>query len=128
MTLKTVLFLRAAYVCEMPGDDMTKRRAIINIFVHSVYLYDDHLTLIINASNKPVAIDDIPLDDIETDFNGEKSAMEQCSNTSDIVPPPKYNLGNTAETPWNIEVSDFFIPQCTLKMSAFFIFTAVLSL
>ena len=73
----------------MPGDDMAKRRAIINIFVHSVYLYDDHLTLIINASNKPVTIDDIPLDDIEVAFNGEKSAMEQCSNTSDIVPPKK---------------------------------------
>ena len=79
------------YVCEMPGDDMAKRRAIINIFVHSVYLYDDHLTLIINASNKPVTIDDIPLDDIEAAFNGEKSAMEQCSNTSDIVPPKAKN-------------------------------------
>lgn len=77
------------YVCEMPGDDTAKRRAIINIFVHSVYLYDDHLTLIINASNKPVTIDDIPLDDIEAAFSGEKSAMEQCSNTSDIVPPLK---------------------------------------
>ena len=75
------------YVCEMPGDDTAKRRAIINIFVHSVYLYDDHLTLIINASNKPVTIDDIPLEDIEAAFNSEKSAMEQCSNTSDIVPP-----------------------------------------
>ena len=81
------------YVCEMPGDDTAKRRAIINIFVHSVYLYDDHLTLIINASNKPVTIDDIPLDDIEAAFNGEKSAMEQCSNTSDIVPPlPSHHI------------------------------------
>ena len=79
------------YVCEMPGDDTVKRRAIINIFVHSVYLYDDHLTLIINASNKPVTIDDIQLDDIEAAFNGEKSAMEQCSNTSDIVPPKANN-------------------------------------
>lgn len=66
---------------------MTKRRAIINIFVHSIYLYDDHLTLIINGSNKPVTVDDIPLDDIEAVFNGKKSAMEQCSNTSDIAPP-----------------------------------------
>lgn len=79
------------YVCEMPGEDTAKRRAIINIFVHSVYLYDDHLTLIINASNKPVTIDDILLDDIEAAFNGEKSAMEQCSNISDIVPPKADN-------------------------------------
>ena len=77
------------YVCEMPGDDMMKRRAIINIFVHSIYLYDDHLTLIINASNKPITIDNIPLDDIEAAFSGEKGAMESCSNTSDVVPPKK---------------------------------------
>ncbi len=41
------------YVCEMPADDVNKRRAIINIFVHSIYLYDSHFTLIINASKKP---------------------------------------------------------------------------
>ena len=52
------------YVCEMPADDVNKRRAIINIFVHSIYLYDDHFTLIINASKKPLNIDNIPLDDI----------------------------------------------------------------
>lgn len=79
------------YVCELPGNDMMKRRAIINIFVHSIYLYDDHLTLIINGSNKPVTVDDIPFDDIEAAFNGEKAAMEQCSNTSDIVPPKANN-------------------------------------
>ena len=45
------------YVCEMPADDVNKRRAIINIFVQSIYLYDDHLTLIINASKKPLSID-----------------------------------------------------------------------
>ena len=44
------------YVCEMPADDVNKRRAIINIFVHSIYLYDDHFTLIINASKKPLSI------------------------------------------------------------------------
>ena len=44
-----------------------------------------------NRSNKPVTIDDVPLYDIEAAFNGEKSAMEQCSNTSDIVPPKTNN-------------------------------------
>ena len=79
------------YVCELPGNDMMKRRAIVNIFVHSIYLYDDHLTLIINGSNKPVTVDDIPFDDIEAAFNGEKAAMEQCSHSSDIVPPKTEN-------------------------------------
>lgn len=59
------------YVCEMPFDDFNKRRAIINIFVQSIYLYDDHFTLIINASKKPLSIDNIPLDDIEEAFGGK---------------------------------------------------------
>ena len=70
------------YVCEMPADDVNKRRAIINIFVHSIYLYDDHFTLIINASKKPLSIDNIPLDDIETAFEGETGALEGCSSLS----------------------------------------------
>lgn len=55
----------------MPADDVNKRRAIINIFVHSIYLYDDNFTLIINASKKPLSIDNIPLDDIEAAFSGD---------------------------------------------------------
>ena len=74
------------YVCEMPADDVNKRRAIINIFVHSIYLYDDHFTLIINASKKPLSIDNIPLDDIETAFESETGASEGCSSLS--TPPP----------------------------------------
>ena len=75
------------YVCEMPADDVNKRRAIINIFVHSIYLYDDHFTLIINASKKPLSIDNIPLDDIETAFEGEIGALEGCSSLSTPAPP-----------------------------------------
>lgn len=75
------------YVCEMPADDVNKRRAIINIFVHSIYLYDDHFTLIINASKKPLSIDNIPLDDIETAFEGETGASEGCSSLGTPAPP-----------------------------------------
>ena len=75
------------YVCEMPFDDFEKRRAIINIFVHSVYLYDDHFTLIINASKKPINIENIPLDDIEAAFEGENNQMEGCSSMTTPVPP-----------------------------------------
>ena len=68
------------YVCEMPADDVNKRRAIINIFVHSIYLYDDHFTLIINVSKKPLSIDNVPLDDIESVFEGSGGASEGCSS------------------------------------------------
>ena len=74
-------------VCEMPLDDFNKRRAIINIFVHSIYLYDDHFTLIINASKKPLSIENIPLDDIEEAFEGENTKTEGCSSMMTPAPP-----------------------------------------
>lgn len=74
------------YVCEMPFDDFNKHRAIINIFVQSIYLYDDHFTLIINASKKPLSIDNIPLDDIEEAFEGENTETEGCSSL--MTPAP----------------------------------------
>ena len=77
------------YVCEMPADDVNKRRAIINIFVHSIYLYDDHFTLIINASKKPLSIDNIPLDDIESVFEGSGGASEGCSSLNTPAPPKR---------------------------------------
>ena len=77
------------YVCEMPSDDVNKRRAIINIFVHSIYLYDDHFTLIINASKKPLSIDNIPLDDIESVFEGSGGSSEGCSSLNAPAPPIK---------------------------------------
>lgn len=75
------------YVCDMPADDVNKRRAIINIFVHSIYLYDDHFTLIIHASKKPLSIENIPLDDIEEAFEGENTKTEGCSSMMTPAPP-----------------------------------------
>ena len=77
------------YVCEMPADDVNKRRAIINIFVHSVYLYDDYFTLIINASRKPLSIENIPLDDIEVAFSGDTYHSDECSSMKTSAPPGK---------------------------------------
>ena len=42
------------------------RKGIINIFLRAVYLWDDKLTLILNGGDKPITIDDILLDEIET--------------------------------------------------------------
>ena len=75
------------YVCEMPFEDFEKRRAIINIFVNAVYLYDDHFTLLINASKKPISVEDIPLDDIEAAFKGEDNQTDGCSQFANPVPP-----------------------------------------
>lgn len=75
------------FVREMPNDDINKRRAIINVFVHSIYLYDDHFTIIINASKKPLTVDNIPLEDIESALEGETGLEDGCSTMSTPVPP-----------------------------------------
>ena len=75
------------YVCDMPLEDMNKRRAIINILVHSVYLYDDYFTLIINTTRKPMSVDHIPLEEISHTFNEKCNLEGQCSFNSDTVPP-----------------------------------------
>lgn len=76
------------YVCNMPYDDFNKRRAIVNIFVHSVYLYDDHFTLIFNTSRKPLSLDNIPLDDIEEAFESDQSDdADTCSMLKNTAPP-----------------------------------------
>ena len=78
------------YVCEMPADDVNKRRAIINIFVHSIYLYDDYFTLIINASRKPLSIENIPLNDIEAAFSGDTYTSAKCSSMKPSAPPKNH--------------------------------------
>ena len=75
------------YVCEMPLDDAEKRRAIINIFVHSVYLYDDHFTIIVNTSKKPLSIDNIPLEEIDEAFEGEQMQAVGVSGRNPAAPP-----------------------------------------
>ena len=49
------------YISTQPVTDIKQKKALINIFVHSVYLYDDHFNLILNGSNKRLNIDNIPI-------------------------------------------------------------------
>lgn len=76
------------YIKALPDGDVSKRRAIINIFVNTVYLYDDRMTVIFNGADKTVSRKDIPLDDIESAFadfpHGECSSMKTSA-------PPKTN-------------------------------------
>ena len=80
------------YVREMPDEDINKRRALINIFVYSIYLYDDHFTMIINASKKSLTIDNIPLDEIETALEGTANDTAGCSSMTAPAPPKDLSL------------------------------------
>lgn len=84
------------YVRSLPSDDIVKRRAIINIFVNAVYLYDDYLTLIINASTSPVSEKDIPLGGIEETLDESEAMGYSCSAQSLQAPPKRKALAITA--------------------------------
>ena len=76
------------YIRSLPEDDLVKRKAIINIFVNAIYLYDDHLTLIINASKIPVDRKNIPLDEIENAFEGAASEHSKGCSLDNLEAPP----------------------------------------
>ena len=80
-----VLFHNRA-ACEFVESDLF-RLLIIDATAFMVWPYDDHFTLIINASKKPLSIDNIPLDDIETAFESETEASEGCSSLNTPAPP-----------------------------------------
>lgn len=73
------------HISKMPIDDLSKKRALINIFVHSVYLYDDHFNIILNGSNKQLRIEDIPIKSINRAL--KKNNNVECSTIEESVPP-----------------------------------------
>ena len=75
------------YVLKLPADDINKKWAIINIFVNAIYLYDDHLDIVFNASNQMMEAKNIPIDDIEAAFNGCSDTLHKCSSINNAAPP-----------------------------------------
>ena len=75
----------------LPNDNEYKRRALVNIFINAIYLHDGYFTMILNAGNRPLSIENIPLDDIEKTFENDDVG---CSSNSQLVadaPPKQYN-------------------------------------
>ena len=64
------------HIKNLPGDDMEKKRALINIFINRIYLYDDG-RLVIYCNHKDGA-ETITLEDIET-------ALAEAGFGSDLV-------------------------------------------
>ena len=75
------------YVTERAFEDVNKKRVIINIFVHSVYLYDDHFNIIFNTSRKPLSKENIPLEDIRAVLNGDTKPDCNGSSMQTSAPP-----------------------------------------
>jgi DNA invertase Pin-like site-specific DNA recombinase len=69
-------------------EDIVFQRALITIFINAIYLYDDHATIIFNASDKPTAVDYDLLDGIEKDLDKGGNRGSYMKDTA----PPIYTL------------------------------------
>lgn len=70
-------------------NDPLNRRAVINIFLNKIYLYDDKFRLILNGSGQAVEIDDIMLDEMDDYFDSHSSDLAECSSVVAHAPPSK---------------------------------------
>ncbi|MBP3665230.1 MAG: hypothetical protein J6J03_08730 [Tyzzerella sp.] len=64
----------------------TQRSILINTFVHSVYLYDDHLTIIFNGGKGQISSENIPFKKIEKSLKLGKVGTNLCSAVVTSVP------------------------------------------
>jgi DNA invertase Pin-like site-specific DNA recombinase len=88
------IFLRALKIGKV--DDIIFKRAIITIFVNAVYLYDDHATIIFNASRKPIEMDFSLLATIEENPESSiNSGGDRCSYSLTSPPPNRTNANPT---------------------------------
>ena len=64
-----------------------QRSILINTFVHSVYLYDDHFTIIFNGGKGQISAENIPFKKIEKSLKSGKVGTNLCSAVVTSVPP-----------------------------------------
>ena len=76
------------YIRSLSNQDTVKKKALINIFVNSIYLYDDYYTIVLNGGNTSLTIENIPFKSIEKRF---KTGVSGTFCSSSVVPsaPPK---------------------------------------
>ena len=77
------------HIKNLPGDDMEKKRALINIFINRIYLYDDHYTLILNGGNRGVELENIPLEVLDSSAFNSISEQIRCSPLVADAPPKR---------------------------------------
>ena len=64
--------------------DIKYRKALITLFVNSIYLYDDKMTIVFNSGDGPVTVDDLLLSEIEEHFQQTEEGL-----FLERVSPPK---------------------------------------
>ena len=75
------------YLRDLPGTDKVKTKTLITIFVNSVYLYDDYFTIIFNAGNATLRVENIPRESIENSLKEAVNKTSWSSVSIGSVPP-----------------------------------------
>lgn len=75
-------------------NDPLNRRAVINIFLKKIYLYDDKFRLVLNSSGQPVEIGNIMLNEINDYFDSQISDSAECSTMVSDAPPLRKPVRN----------------------------------
>ena len=77
------------YIRSLSNQDTVKKKALINIFVNSIYLYDDYYTIVLNGGNTSLTIENIPFKSIEKRFKTGVSGTFCSSSVVPSAPPHK---------------------------------------
>ena len=75
------------YLRAMPNENDYKRKALVNIFINAIYLYDGYFTLILNAGNRSLGMENVPLDEIEVAFGDSAVNVAEGSPLVADAPP-----------------------------------------
>ena len=72
-------------------DDERTRKALVAVFINKIYLYDDKIRIIFNATECPITVDVDLLNEIEALENGGVVEGGRCSYAKDTSPPARTN-------------------------------------
>ena len=75
------------HIKNLPGDELEKKRALINIFINRIYLYDDHYTLILNGENRGIELENIHIEVLNSSVFFDVSEHIGCSLLVADAPP-----------------------------------------
>ena len=79
-------------------NDIKYRKTLINVFVNSIYLYDDKITFIFNSGDAPVTVDTGLLDEIEdNNKHAKKFVYKQCCPTNSVLLQERFSYNTKKE-------------------------------
>ena len=85
------IFAYLDYMRTIGKKNPAQRSILVNTFIHSVYLYDDHFTIIFNGGKGQITPENIPFKNIEKSLKSEKVGTNLCSAVVTSVPPNSKN-------------------------------------